>query len=102
MFRERSSSVLVSDMVPQGNMCRRSFRTKCARSCVSELIRLSAGCPLQRRTAQQKTVRRMAMIAIECVVVLQGIYERVKKHAYTERGQKCTRAYIKRVHNVGN
>jgi hypothetical protein len=40
--------------------------------------------------------------AIEYVVVLQGIYEGVKKHAYTERGQKCTRAYIKRVHNVGN
>ena len=75
MFRERSSSVLVSDMVPQGNMCSRSFRTKCARSCVNELIRLSAGCPLQRRTAQPKTVKRIAMLATEYVVVKQGMYE---------------------------
>ena len=28
--------------------------------------------------------------------LLQGIYMRVRKHAYTERGQKCAKAYIKR------
>ena len=28
--------------------------------------------------------------------MMQGIYRKVRKHAYTERGQKCTKAYIKR------
>ena len=50
---------------------------------------------------QAKTVVRMAMLK-NTWWLLQGIYAGVKKHAYTERGQKCTRAYIKRVHNVGN
>ena len=28
--------------------------------------------------------------------LLQCAYRKVRKHAYTERGQKCTKAYIKR------
>ena len=41
--------------------------------------------------------------AKEYVAVVAGHIRRSeKKHAYTERGQKCTRAYIKRVHNAGN
>ena len=41
-----------------------------------------------------KTVIRLATIATEYVVVKQGMYVEWGKHAYTERGQKCTRAYI--------
>jgi hypothetical protein len=62
---------------------------------------VSAGCPLTTAHCPARN-RETYGYAIEYVVVLQGIYEGVKKHAYTERGQKCTRAYIKRVHNVGN
>jgi hypothetical protein len=50
---------------------------------------------VKRRTARRpQTVKRLATIATEYVVVKQGMYVEWKKHAYTERGQKCTRAYI--------
>ena len=54
-----------------------------------------ASSAMQQRTARQK--RDKYGYAKEYVAIVAGhIRKSEKKHAYTERGQKCAKAYIKR------
>jgi hypothetical protein len=72
------------------------FKDWIAKVCVKGGFNVSDAVLLGNTAAhcKQNTIR-MAMLRATWRL-LQGTYMRVRKHAYTERGQKCAKAYIKR------